>query len=56
MNLSYGAPGLNPPEFLLDNLEKATREGFNQYTLFTGHPLLREKLAEFFTPIFKGAK
>lgn len=38
---------------MVENLYKASREGFNQYTLFQGHPLLREKLSEFFSPTFK---
>jgi len=56
MNLSYGAPGLDAPPFLVENLYRAAKEGFNQYTLFLGHPLLREKLSEFFSPLFKHAK
>jgi aspartate/methionine/tyrosine aminotransferase len=56
INLSYGAPGLDPPPFLVENLYRASKEGFNQYTLFLGHPLLREKLSEFFSPKFKEAK
>jgi len=54
-NLSYGAPGLDAPPFLVENLYKASKEGFNQYTLFLGHPLLREKLSEFFSPMFSPA-
>lgn len=34
INLCHGTPGLDPPQFLIDNLMKACREGFNQYTLF----------------------
>lgn len=34
INLCHGTPGLEPPEFLLDNLNRACRDGFNQYTLF----------------------
>lgn len=56
LNLSYGAPGVDPPSFLVENLYKAAKEGFNQYTLFLGHPLLREKLAAFFSPYFRAAK
>jgi N-succinyldiaminopimelate aminotransferase len=56
MNISYGAPGIDAPPFLVDNLCRASKEGFNQYTLFLGHPLLREKLSEFFSPMFKQAK
>jgi aspartate/methionine/tyrosine aminotransferase len=54
-NLFYGAPGLHPPPFLVENLYRASKEGFNQYTLFLGHPLLREKLSEFFSPMFTQA-
>lgn len=54
--MSYGAPGLDSPDFLKENLCRATKEGFNQYTLFLGHPLLREKLSEYFSPFFKYAK
>ena len=56
INLCHGTPGLEPPQFLLDNLYRATKEGFNQYTLFPGHPHLREKLSEFFSPVFSQAK
>ena len=56
MNLSYGAPGVDAPSFLVENLYRAAKEGHNQYTLFLGHPLLREKLAAFFSPYFKAAK
>ena len=45
-----------PPEFLIDNLVKATHDGFNQYTMFLGHPIFREKLAEFYSPLFKKGK
>ena len=55
INVCHGSPGLNPPDFLIENLLKACKDGFNQYTLFSGHPLLREKIAEFFNPNFKVA-
>lgn len=28
-NLSYGAPGLDAPPFLVENLHRAAKEGFN---------------------------
>ena len=56
INLCHGTPALQPPNFVLDNLDRAAREGFNQYTMFMGHPHFRTKLAEFFSPIFKQAK
>jgi aspartate/methionine/tyrosine aminotransferase len=56
MNLSYGAPGLDAPKFLIENLYRAASSGFNQYTLFLGHPLLREKLSQIYTPLFSHAK
>lgn len=52
-NLCHGTPNINPPEFLTDNLHRAVKEGNNQYTMFLGHPLLREKVSEFFSPMFK---
>ena len=55
INLNHGSPGLNPPTFLIDNLYKACRDGFNQYTLYNGHPKFREKLAEKYSKHFKQA-
>lgn len=56
INLCHGSPVLNPPQFLIDNLAKACADGFNQYTAFAGHPIFREKLAKFFSPMFNNAK
>ena len=52
INLCHGTPGLSPPSYLTDNLAEATKEyQNNQYTMFLGHPLLREKISEHFSPI-----
>lgn len=29
VNLCHGTPALDPPAFLIDNLDRACREGFN---------------------------
>ncbi len=51
-NLCHGTPGLSPPKFLIDNMTKTTADyQNNQYTMFLGHPMLREKIAEHFTPL-----
>jgi len=56
LNLCHGTPGVDAPEFLKENLIKATMEGHNQYTLFLGHPLLRDKVSEHFSSFFKKSK
>ena len=54
INLNHGTPGLMPPDFLLQNMEQTLRDhANNQYTMFTGHPLLRERISEFFSPLMK---
>jgi methionine aminotransferase len=53
-NLCHGTPGIQPPEFLQESLFQAVREGNNQYTLMTGHPLLRDAVARNFKPNFNG--
>lgn len=43
LNLCHGTPSLPPPEFLIENMVKVLKNGANShYTMFTGHPLLRE--------------
>ena len=53
LNLCHGTPSLPPPKFLITNLEKTVNEGMNNhYTMFSGHPLLREALARRFSTLF----
>lgn len=48
LNIAHGTPGLEPPDFLKENLFAAVKGGFNQYTLFSGHPLLKESISNFY--------
>lgn len=47
-NLCHGTPGIEPPDFLTNALFEAVKTKNNQYTHFTGHPLLRESIARNF--------
>lgn len=41
-----------PPEFLIENMRQTLAEGMNNhYTMFSGHPLLREKISQHFSSI-----
>jgi aspartate/methionine/tyrosine aminotransferase len=41
-----------PPEFLVENMRQTIAEGMNNhYTMFSGHPLLREKISKHFAKI-----
>lgn len=52
INLCHGTPGLMPPRYLLDNIRETVEDyQSNQYTMFLGHPLLREKISEHFSPM-----
>jgi len=46
INLGQGFPDFPVPEFLIDALARAAREGRNQYAPMTGIPALREAIAE----------
>ncbi|TNV78558.1 hypothetical protein FGO68_gene15804 [Halteria grandinella] len=46
LSLGEGAPGHNPPQFLVDNLVKAIEEGHNQYSRVMGIPELNKKIAD----------
>ena len=52
VSLGEGTPYLQPPEFLIQNLIDAIREGYNQYTSSYGHPDARKLIAEFYSPKF----
>lgn len=51
VHLHQGSPQFTPPKFVRDNLTRATNEGHNQYTASTGHPLLRQAISEYYSPI-----
>ena len=38
ISLGEGAPGMNPPQFLMDDMAEAIKDGFNQYTRTMGSP------------------
>ena len=46
INLSQGFPDTNPPEEVLQALERATRGPFHQYAVTWGSPRFREALAK----------
>jgi methionine aminotransferase len=46
LNLSQGFPDFNPPEELINLVEKYMRKGFNQYAPMQGLLSLREKIAQ----------
>jgi methionine aminotransferase len=46
VNLGQGFPDFEVPEFLLEALARAMREGHNQYAPMAGVPALREAIAE----------
>jgi aspartate/methionine/tyrosine aminotransferase len=50
LNIAHGTPTLDAPDFLKENLKKATSEGHNQYTMLYGHPILREAIAKHYSP------
>ncbi len=45
INLSQGFPDFDPPDLLLEGLERATRGPFHQYAVTWGAPRFREALA-----------
>ncbi|MBB5014338.1 pyridoxal phosphate-dependent aminotransferase [Rehaibacterium terrae] len=45
INLGQGFPDFDPPEFLVDALARAMREGRNQYAPMSGIPALRQAIA-----------
>ncbi|MCA0374179.1 MAG: aminotransferase class I/II-fold pyridoxal phosphate-dependent enzyme [Gemmatimonadetes bacterium] len=45
INLSQGFPDFDPPEVLLEGLERATRGPFHQYAVTWGSPRFRQALA-----------
>src|SRR5689334_9449106 len=45
VNLGQGFPDFDVPEFLVDALARAMREGKNQYAPMTGIPALRQAIA-----------
>lgn len=46
INLGQGFPDFSVPEFLIDAMARAAREGKNQYAPMTGIPALRQAIAE----------
>lgn len=48
ISLGEGAPAASPPAFLVENLKQAILEGHNQYSRSAGHPLLVQKVSEFY--------
>ena len=48
ISLGEGAPSTMPPQFLIDDLTAAIKEGHNQYSRAFGHPVLAEKVADFY--------
>ena len=48
ISLGEGAPAANPPDFLVEELKKSIVEGHNQYSRTFGHPILVNKVAEFY--------
>ncbi|CDW75417.1 kynurenine-oxoglutarate transaminase [Stylonychia lemnae] len=48
VSLGEGAPGMNPPQFLVDAMIESIHEGFNQYIRIMGSPLLVNKIAEIY--------
>lgn len=53
VSLGEGAPYLQPPKYLVDNLVKAVEDGNNQYTSCFGHPEARKHIAEIYSPRLK---
>lgn len=50
LSLGEGAPSLQPPEFLIEDMITAMRDGHNQYTRTFGIPVLVNKIAEVYGP------
>ena len=46
VNLGQGFPDWQPPDFVVDEVQTALREGYHQYTRPAGHPQLVEVLAQ----------
>jgi aspartate/methionine/tyrosine aminotransferase len=46
ISLGEGAPATMPPQFLVDELMTAIKEGHNQYTRAFGNPLLAQAVAD----------
>ncbi len=46
INLAQGFPDFDPPRELMDAAKKAIDDGFNQYAITWGAPVLREAIAE----------
>ena len=43
-----------PPDYLINNMNETLKEyANNQYTMFFGHPTLRQALSECFSPMMK---
>lgn len=53
VDLAWGAPYLQPPRFLIENLIAVVNEGHNGYAWYYGHPDARKLIAEFYSPMFK---
>lgn len=51
MNLGQGFPDWDPPAFVAEEVERAMREGHNQYTRSSGHPLLTAAVAEQYSAV-----
>ena len=46
VNLGQGFPDFPVPERLIEALDRAMREGANQYAMMTGTPRLRQAIAD----------
>src|SRR3546814_10858522 len=46
INLGQGFPDFSVPDFLLDAMARAARDGKNQYAPMSGIPVLRQAIAE----------
>ncbi len=46
VNLSQGFPDFNPPDFLLEALERSIHDNHHQYAPMPGVPILRRRIAE----------
>ena len=55
INLAQGTPSIKTPQFLIDNMINAVKDGHNQYTNVLGHPDLRESISRHYSPKFKPA-
>jgi len=50
VSLGQGSPFANPPQFVVDALVQAIKDGHNQYIRTFGHPLFCETIAKIYGP------